>query len=416
MTPQPPIPQDVSRKAVSLLKDLCAVSSPSGDAAGLRKAADQLGRALERRGLEVTIADELDGHGQRLPVLRARGPIVDQPGTVPLLAVGHLDTVLAAEPPRVENDLMRGTGSVDMKGGLAAMVGALDLLRARGQSQAARDLLLVVVPDEEVIGRLTREVMEMHGPQARAVWVLEPGSPREVSEDETPPVETLVIGRRGRFQWQTDVHGRSAHAGNGYWHGRSAATAATRWWLECESLARPGRGPTINAGRLVAGEADFVDDIERHADLLGSPRQINVVPNRARVEGEARFLAVADGEQVAAAMETTANRIAEQTETLFDFRTDSWVRPMVPGVAGRRWATLARDLAHQAGWSLETEEDRPGISFSNFLPDAGSIPVLDGLGPVGGGMHTRDEFVDLRSLDRRIVLLADLLEATSGSC
>jgi acetylornithine deacetylase/succinyl-diaminopimelate desuccinylase-like protein len=35
--------------------------------------------------------------------------------------------------------------------------------------------------------------------------------------------------------------------------------------------------------------------------------------------------------------------------------------------------------------------------------------VLDGLGPVGGGMHTREEYVELRSLRRRIVLLADLL-------
>jgi glutamate carboxypeptidase len=37
------------------------------------------------------------------------------------------------------------------------------------------------------------------------------------------------------------------------------------------------------------------------------------------------------------------------------------------------------------------------------------VPVVDGLGPVGDGMHTRDEWLDLGSLDRRIVLLADLL-------
>jgi len=44
-----------------------------------------------------------------------------------------------------------------------------------------------------------------------------------------------------------------------------------------------------------------------------------------------------------------------------------------------------------------------------FLADPGRLPVLDGLGPVGGGMHTRDEHVHLASLQRRIVLLADLL-------
>jgi acetylornithine deacetylase/succinyl-diaminopimelate desuccinylase-like protein len=42
------------------------------------------------------------------------------------------------------------------------------------------------------------------------------------------------------------------------------------------------------------------------------------------------------------------------------------------------------------------------------------MPVLDGLGPVGDGMHTRDEFVSLPSLARRILLLADLLRARAA--
>jgi hypothetical protein len=55
------------------------------------------------------------------------------------------------------------------------------------------------------------------------------------------------------------------------------------------------------------------------------------------------------------------------------------------------------------------ERERGGISFPNFLPDTSRMPVLDGLGPVGDGMHTREELVSLPSLARRIVLLADLL-------
>jgi glutamate carboxypeptidase len=72
-------------------------------------------------------------------------------------------------------------------------------------------------------------------------------------------------------------------------------------------------------------------------------------------------------------------------------------------------------LAARRGWRLDLEEERGGISFLNFLPDPGRVPVLDGLGPVGGGMHTREEFVGLTSLRRRIVLLADLLAADAGA-
>jgi len=62
-----------------------------------------------------------------------------------------------------------------------------------------------------------------------------------------------------------------------------------------------------------------------------------------------------------------------------------------------------------ADWTLAPEPDRGGISFPNFLPDPAAIPVLGGLGPVGAGMHTRDEYVELKPLRRRIRLLAGLL-------
>jgi di/tripeptidase len=42
------------------------------------------------------------------------------------------------------------------------------------------------------------------------------------------------------------------------------------------------------------------------------------------------------------------------------------------------------------------------------------MPILDGLGPIGGGMHTREEWVSLVSLERRTRLLADLLVAEVG--
>ena len=363
---------------------------------------------MQQRGLDVTITDEPDAHGVPLPVLRAAGPAALRPGVRPLLAVGHVDTVLAARPPAIDGHLLRGTGSVDMKAGLAALVGALDVLAERGLSSAADDLLLVVVPDEEVAGPISHRVMEDHGPGVRGLWVLEPGQP---GEDETGVEETVVIARRGMFQWHADVSGRSAHAGNGYWQGRSAATAAARWWLECQALAEPGPGPTINAGRLVAGEAEFVDDIAEHGDLLGSNRQVNVVPDRARIEGEARFLTAHDGRRVADAMSAAAKRVGDETGTRIDYQIGTKIQPLEASDASRQWAQRAAELAEASGWTLRAEDDRRGISFSNFLPADVSIPILDGLGPVGGGMHTRDEFVDLRSLERRIVLLADLFEA-----
>ncbi len=86
---------------------------------------------------------------------------------------------------------------------------------------------------------------------------------------------------------------------------------------------------------------------------------------------------------------------------------------MDPHGPGRALVERAVALAAQRGWRLEVEEDRGGISLPNFLPCTVAVPVLDGLGPVGSGMHTREERVSLTSLSRRVVLLADLLAELS---
>jgi glutamate carboxypeptidase len=67
------------------------------------------------------------------------------------------------------------------------------------------------------------------------------------------------------------------------------------------------------------------------------------------------------------------------------------------------------ELAARNGLELEVERDRGGISFPNFLASPESVPVVDGLGPTGDGMHLRSEHLNLDSLGRRVVLLADLL-------
>jgi glutamate carboxypeptidase len=293
-----------------------------------------------------------------------------------------------------------------MKGGLVTLLGALDLLSHRGQAPPA-DLLLVAVPDEEVGGELSRAAIRRWGETARALWVLEPGEPAGDSE-------TIVAGRRGMFQWRLEARGTSAHSGLHYWDGRSALGAAARWVTEAEALSQRQGGPTVNTGRLVAGDTSFVDGLATAHDYLGTERQLNVVPDRAVAEGEARFLRPQDRAQILQRLQDLAQKVGRDTGTTLTFTLGQVIPPVDPESPHSALSRRAVALAAARGWTLEIETDRGGISFPNFLPDPSRIPILDGLGPVGGGMHTREEFVSLESLRRRIVLLADLLAEDAG--
>jgi glutamate carboxypeptidase len=50
-----------------------------------------------------------------------------------------------------------------------------------------------------------------------------------------------------------------------------------------------------------------------------------------------------------------------------------------------------------------------GASDGNFTAALG-VPTLDGLGPVGGGAHARDEHVVVEEMPRRAEMVARLLE------
>jgi glutamate carboxypeptidase len=397
-SPAEDLPREIRDNATKLLVELCTISSASGDHEGIRQVAARVAAELAKRGLSAEVGTESDEDGKQQPVLIACGPTA---GEHYLLLVGHLDTVLDAAPPRIEGGRLFATGALDMKGGLAMFVGSLDLLAHRGQ-QAPADLMLVAVPDEEVGGAIAERAVRRWAADARALLVIEPGEARNDGE-------TLVAGRRGLFEWRLEVTGRAAHSGLAYWQGRSALAAAADWSAQAQRMSEPGPGPTVNVARLVAGDADFVTGLATHFALLGTSRRRNVISERALAEGEVRFLSAADGERILERLDRLTETLAAHYDVKMTFVRGTSVPPVDPHGPGAPIVERVVGLAAARGWQLEVEDDRGGISFPNYVADPTKVPIVDGLGPVGDGMHTRDEYLDLASFERRIVLLADLL-------
>jgi succinyl-diaminopimelate desuccinylase len=113
------------QRLIDTVRRLVAVHSPTGDAG---PAADCLAALLKEDGFAVE--RPVGGH-PKAPAVAVRLES-KQPGKT-LQFDGHLDTVhLPFVLPGVEGDTITGSGSCDMKGGVAAAVEAVRVLRDTG--------------------------------------------------------------------------------------------------------------------------------------------------------------------------------------------------------------------------------------------------------------------------------------------
>lgn len=392
------LPEEVLATSLELLEDLCAISSASGEVGGLYAVAERLGAELTSLGMvpETHAEGGIDGTAQ--PVLVASGPGVGDGYT---LLLAHLDTVLPAVPPQRDGERLIATGALDMKGGLTAFVGALRALRARGEAPP-ENLVLVAVPDEEIGGPISVRAVRHWGERAHTVLVLEPGARRGDHE-------TLVTGRRGLTTWRLDARGTAAHSGVAYWDGRSALAAAATWAGAVQRMSEEGDGPIVNVGRIVGGDSEFVSDVGEEHRFIGTSERLNIVADRCLVEGEVRYLQPEDRDRFLFRMRDLAESLARGWGVDLELRELEHIPPMALSEASAGLAAHLVQAARADGWTLELEPNRGGVSFPNFLPDPAAVCVVDGLGPVGGGMHTRQEHLDIESLRRRIALIAEAL-------
>ena len=157
---------------------------------------------LRRLGFEVQRWDAAAATFPAHPVLAARLP--GSGGGRSLAINGHLDVVpVGADPPGSASEMregaLHGRGSLDMKGGVACALLAVQALQNAGY-QLAGDLWVHLVTDEEVVGHGTRECVERLPPTDA---VLDP-----------EPTDLAIVPIEGGLEHvRIEVEGVEAHAG-----------------------------------------------------------------------------------------------------------------------------------------------------------------------------------------------------------
>jgi glutamate carboxypeptidase len=365
---------------VEELRQLCAIECPTGSKQGVDEAGAWVRGWAEQRGWQIrSWPDDVVGDGLLITLPGGR----ERTGGLRVLLAAHLDTVYPVgtaveRPMRREGDKLIGPGTADNKSGLLsglyamAALEALDLLAPFGQ------ISLLCGGDEETDMRASLAMLRELAPAYDLALVLEAG--RENGD--------IVAARKGIGTWTLEVSGRAAHAGVEPHKGASAVVALAQQIVALQLVNGLRPGVSLNFGAISGGTLT------------------NVVADYARAELEARVMQVEDMDPTGEAIEQigTTTYVPGTTTRL----SGGWHHPPMPRTAAiAGLAGLAKDCARELGFEIK-DAATGGVSYANAIAGLG-LPVLDGLGPIGGLDHSPDEYILHSSIAPRTALLALLM-------
>lgn len=216
MTEAPAAPVIDSPRLIDDLRALIRIPSITGSE---KRVADWAATALRELGLDVevltpdpaSVRADPDWPGEEmdrtaLPVVIGRA---GRGGGRRVILSGHLDVVPPGDPgtwtadpwgAEVRDGRLYGRGACDMKGGVAAILGAVRALRSGGGlDQLDGELMVVFVPSEEDGGQGTLAAIRA-GATADFAIITEPSN------------LDVVVAHAGAITFRLTVPGRAAHA------------------------------------------------------------------------------------------------------------------------------------------------------------------------------------------------------------
>jgi glutamate carboxypeptidase len=291
----------------------------------------------------------------------------------PAFLVGHTDTVFPpgaypdADAWRVDGDVARGPGCLDMKGGLVIAVFGLAALREAGVLQriAVRGMF---VSDEEVGSPESQPLIRDRARGAACALGFESGRAQDL----------IVTRRKGTASLVATATGLAAHAGVEPEKGRSAIWALARFVDRAQQLSSPERGVSITVGTFTGGTSK------------------NTVPDRARCEVDLRYLTPEDGAALFRELERLAVDAAIEGTRIALERGSQ--RPPLVRTPGSAALAVEYGACQRAAGLGDGEAPLTGGGSDAATTAAVGVPSIDGLGARGYGFHTPNEQIELSSL------------------
>jgi acetylornithine deacetylase len=413
--------QDLEKQTVAFTQELVRIPTENPKLTGIEAGAeadcqDVIEARLRDLGCTVERWDVYPGRPDVVGTLPGAGG----EGARSLILNGHIDVVPAGDPAawtyppfaaEIADGKIWGRGTVDMKGGIAAMIDAVEAIQRSG-IRLQGDVILESVVDEETGGPGTSQTVE-HGYRADAAIIVEP------TDFVIQPVEgglewlrVVVRGRSGHSAYRY----RSVHAG-GQGVAVNAIEKAAKILAAVQDLERhwavhkrhpllPAGITTINPGVMIGGTGGGENGVP---NVLTA---VSTFPDYCALELSLKYLPSEETANVRAEFEDYISRVAA---------ADPWLREHPPEIewgirgvsfppaetpADHPFLAVLSDAAAQATEAPVVMRGMEAVTDLAWLAGAGIPGAIFGPGTLAGNAHGDNEHIVIADLTKGVFALA----------
>ncbi len=372
---------DLPLSELELLKRFTELDTGTLNKSGVERAQNLVSETLDDLGFKQETI-EADPRFARLIV-------AERPGRSRryITLVTHTDTVLGNEVPfslDLPGNRAFGAGVIDNKGGVVVGLSALRrFLRAYPETEYS--LRFICSPNEEMGSIGFTSIYRELAVDTVVGFGLEPALDNG----------SIIHQRRGNRWYDISIKGREAHAGRSYGTHSNAGHDLAHKLYQMAQLTNYRKHVSVNVGHISAGKA-------KH----------NIICGFAEAKLDVRFPTIEARDQLHRKIQKilfspSENHCGEiQTECKFEIVDDC--PPFSLTRQSRRLARSYAALISQLEKRVIYSQPAGGAGDVNYLSTPTNF-ILDGLGPVGGDMHTNAEFLHVNTLSTRSKALAGFL-------
>ena len=369
---------------LQMLKELVKINSInpklSPDGKGEKEISSFIANELTNLGLEVNLYEVEKGRFNVVGTLKGKSQGRS------LLLNAHMDTVgvegMLENPfsAEIRNGRLFGRGAQDMKGSLAAMLGAVKSLTESDETLAG-DLLFTAVADEEHASIGSDDLVKHI--KADAAIVTEPTN------------LTLCRAHRGFIWFDVETFGKAAH-GSRYQEGIDANIRMGRFLAQLDKLEQE---------LLTRNPHPLVGPPSLHAARLRGGSEVSIYAAHCLLQIERRTIPGETVDQATAELDTILDFLSTQDSTFKGSVKPAFSRS--PFEINEK-AKIVQSLEEVLAKHTTDPVQHTGQTFWTDAPifaDAGIETVI--IGPTGGGLHSEEEWVEIQSVFDLANILAE---------